>query len=388
MKNAELLHSRVREAIAGSLAADPCALHWDDGVFGALALALFHHHEEHGSAYGRFLDGLGVTVSQVEHWTQIPAVPTDLWKYGWFGAFPQEEMRICFRTSGTTMGRRGVHPIRDPGTYESSLRPWFGAFFAATPGARWLSLIPRPSDAEDSSLSYMVGCVLPADAAVVADGVGIDLDAAASVLRSSASSGVPLHLLSTARALQALLDGPLRGRPVVLPRGSAILETGGWKKEGTTVPSSHFYPRLCAALGVDRGAIVSEYGMTELGAQGYHPGLRLRKDPAFAARWGAAFRAGPKDKWGESPLLVFPPWCRVRAIDPDDGSILPMGARGLLRFWDLSNVDSVLAVQSADEGIVYPTGVELFGRAPGATPRGCSLAVDERLLAQGAGGLR
>lgn len=381
----EALHTRVRDAIAGSLATDPCALHWDDDVFEPLALALFEHQAKHGAAYRRLLDGLGVDPSQVGCWWEIPAAPTDLWKHGLFCAFPPEDMRICFRTSGTTMGRRGAHPIRDPGTYESSLRPWFGAFFAATAGARWLSLIPKADHAPDSSLSYMVGCVLPADATVVASGEGIDLDAAAAAIRAAVGTGTPLHILSTARALQALLDGPLRGRTVALPKSSAILETGGWKQQDTTVPSSHFYPRIFSALGVGRMGIVSEYGMTELGAQGYHPGLRLRQDSAFAARWGAAFRAGPRDQWGESPLLVFPPWCRVRAIDPDDGSILPMGARGLLRFWDLSNVDSVLAVQSADEGVVHATGVELFGRAPGATPRGCSLAVDERLSGRAAG---
>jgi hypothetical protein len=66
-------------------------------------------------------------------------------------------------------------------------------------------------------------------------------------------------------------------------------------------------------------------------------------------------------------------------VDPDNLDPLPLGERGLLCFWDLSNVDSALAVLTADEGIVQSEGVSLLGRSPGATPRGCSLAVEEIL---------
>ena len=43
------------------------------------------------------------------------------------------------------------------------------------------------------------------------------------------------------------------------------------------------------------------------------------------------------------------------------------------------NVDSAFAVLAADRVRRVPCGFELLGRAPGAEPRGCSIATDEIL---------
>jgi hypothetical protein len=65
----------------------------------------------------------------------------------------------------------------------------------------------------------------------------------------------------------------------------------------------------------------------------------------------------------------------VRAVDPWTGE---PADPGILRFYDLANVDTVLAVETADVGRVLPSGeVELLGRLPGAEPRGCSLTIEE-----------
>ena len=70
---------------------------------------------------------------------------------------------------------------------------------------------------------------------------------------------------------------------------------------------------------------------------------------------------------------------RVSAVDPVTLAPLPDGEIGIARIVDLANVDSAVAVQTADRVRVLPEGVELLGRAPGAPPRGCSIAADERL---------
>jgi hypothetical protein len=70
---------------------------------------------------------------------------------------------------------------------------------------------------------------------------------------------------------------------------------------------------------------------------------------------------------------------RIDAVDPETLAILPPGSRGLGRVTDLLNVDSAVVVQTADLVTVEGTRVALHGRAPGATPRGCSLAIDELL---------
>jgi hypothetical protein len=66
-------------------------------------------------------------------------------------------------------------------------------------------------------------------------------------------------------------------------------------------------------------------------------------------------------------------------VDPERLEPLPFGATGLLRHYDVANLDSVMAIQSDDLGIAHGGGFELLGRAAGAEARGCSLAVEELL---------
>ena len=62
-------------------------------------------------------------------------------------------------------------------------------------------------------------------------------------------------------------------------------------------------------------------------------------------------------------------------VDPWTGA---PATRGLLRFYDLANHQTVLAIETADVGVVHADGsVRLEGRIQGARPRGCSLSVEE-----------
>jgi len=63
-------------------------------------------------------------------------------------------------------------------------------------------------------------------------------------------------------------------------------------------------------------------------------------------------------------------------------SAVVAGEVGIARIIDLGNVDSAIAIQTQDRVRRRGEGIELLGRAPGATPRGCSLAVEEFLRAR------
>ena len=69
----------------------------------------------------------------------------------------------------------------------------------------------------------------------------------------------------------------------------------------------------------------------------------------------------------------------MRAVDPESLAPRPPGERGILAFFDLANLGSVSAILTEDVGQVDETGVRLHGRAAGAEPRGCSLAMEELL---------
>jgi hypothetical protein len=70
---------------------------------------------------------------------------------------------------------------------------------------------------------------------------------------------------------------------------------------------------------------------------------------------------------------------RVTPVDPVSLAPVAEGDVGIARIIDLANVDSAVAIQTQDLVRRRPGGFELLGRAPGATPRGCSLASEELL---------
>jgi hypothetical protein len=118
---------------------------------------------------------------------------------------------------------------------------------------------------------------------------------------------------------------------------------------------------VARAFCLDERSVVSEYGMTELSSQFYE---QTAVDPA--ARPG---------------VYREPPWARVVPVHPETLAPVATGEVGIARIEDLLNVDSAFAVLTADRVRRVEGGFELLGRAPGAPPRGCSLAIDEMLSA-------
>ena len=100
--------------------------------------------------------------------------------------------------------------------------------------------------------------------------------------------------------------------------------------------------------------------MTEMSSQMYETSLR------DAVR-GQAER--PRRFW-------VPGWVRARVVDPEQLVELPESGTGILRIDDLANLDSVCALQTSDLARRVADGIVVLGRATGATPRGCSLAMD------------
>lgn len=370
------LHERVQRAVAGSTEALDRFWDWPDAAFELLARALFQHQFDHSGPYRHYCRVVGVTPDSLHSWDRIPAVPTEVFKAVDLCTFDPKDAVATFETSGTTLGTRGRHHLRRVDTYEACLGPWLDAFLlAARARLRILALAPPWRVDPTSSLSFMIQWAVDRRGATGSrflwDEGGPDLAGAIAELRRCAGAGVPVLLMGTARAFEGLLDlGLAGGRRVPLPPHSVVMETGGTKGGDQQREAEMLRGALAEALELPSVAVVSEYGMTELASQGYHPLLRASLDRAAGRRFA---------RLDDPCLFVFPPWCRVRALDPDSLEVLPFGQRGLLCFWDLGNVDSVLAVLTADEGIVLPEGVRLFGRAQGATPRGCSLATDEIL---------
>lgn len=322
----------------------------DDSAFNDLALRLFAYQLRYNERYGRYCRRLEVT--EPRSWDEIPAVPAAAFRDAAIATFDPSKAALTFETSGTTRGAPGRHYMATSALYDAALLAGFDRFVLSD-GARlhYFNLVPNPAERQNSSLGYMMACV----ARVRGDGRNgwylrgdeLLMDALEADLRAAIAADQPVCIAATAFALLHLLDTmEQRGIGFVLPRGSRVMETGGFKGRSRTVGREELYARINNRLSVAEDAIISEYGMTELTSQYY------------AASSARAYGS--------------PPWLRARVVGPDR-TTLPSGTIGALLHVDLANRSSCLAIQTEDLGVQTHDGFVLLGRAAKATPRGCSL---------------
>ncbi|HEY2734575.1 MAG TPA: acyl-protein synthetase [Polyangiales bacterium] len=331
----------------------------DDAGRDALLAELSAQQAAHVEPYRRYL----AAEARRPRAFALPALPTDVFRFARVASHPAREDVRTFRTSGTSAEARGEHHFCDLSLYDRAA--FAAARFALFPAPARLSLCilaPRETELFDSSLSYML--------ARFSEWFGLethyawrdgqlDLD---TLERALTCAREPIALLGTSFAF-VHADAALGDRRFALPRGSRIMQTGGFKGRSRTVEPDDMLELLRARYGVERAFIVQEYGMTELSSQLYETPLR-------AACLGRA----------ESPRRLWvPSWARAEPIDPDTLEPTRGEAAGLLRIDDLANLDSVCAIQTSDLAQRCEDGVIVLGRAPDAVARGCSLAVDRWL---------
>lgn len=344
----------------------------DDAAFDAWALRVFRWQYGRNATYRGYCDARGATPDAVQTSEDVPPVPTAAFKRLDLASLePGRSPEAVFQTSGTTrQGRRGRHPVASLRLYRAASLPWFRAQLLPD-GARMpvLALLPSPEEAPHSSLSRMMFDVAEA---LGAEGGGFfgtvegglrEADVLAA-LRSAESARRPVLLAATAFGLVHWLDALARnGTRLSLPEGSRLMETGGFKGRSREVARRDLYEALRDRIGIPADHVVNEYGMTEMLSQFYEPVLSRRGAPSAAdARWH-----------------VPPPWVRTRILDPITLEPVADGAAGLLCHHDLANAGSVAVVLTEDMGVRCEDGFRLLGRAPGAEPRGCSLATEALL---------
>jgi len=295
---------------------------------------------------------------------EIVALPTDVFRLRRVAAHPPLLDTRVFRTSGTSDGvlARGSHAFRTLATYETAaLSAGRELLLGGVKPTHVLRLTPSAVELPDSSLSFMVDLFtndlgIQSRHALDAS-FRLQMDAAMEALVRAELSEEPTIVFGTAFAYKFLLDALDEQRFTLAPE-SRVMLTGGFKGKSREVPEAELRRALGEVLGVPPSRMIGEYGMTELSSQLYEPRL------AGEAVIDGTYRP--------------PPWMCVAAADPMTLEILPAGQRGVARFIDLANVDSSLGVQTLDLVEVQPNGdVRLFGRAPGASARGCSLTVEE-----------
>ena len=172
-------------------------------------------------------------------------------------------------------------------------------------------------------------------------------------LSAQIEAGRPIAICGSAFAFVHLID--TWAEPAALATSARELalttETGGFKGRSREVLKAELYAQLAKTFAVPDNAIWNEYGMSELSSQAYARGI--------------------------NGLHHTPPWTRVLVVDPATGREVGLGKQGLVRWIDLANVDSVMAVQTLDVAERTEEGFRLIGRLSRTEPRGCSLSAED-----------
>jgi hypothetical protein len=299
------------------------------------------------------------------HGAWPPALPTDVFRIRRIAAHPEEVDIRVFRSSGTTSSERSVHVYRDLDLYNLAAR--VAARHMLFPDVERMHLVMLASDeheAPDSSLDYMLARFAEwfgTECTWAWRNGALDLRRLTDRLRSVEVSSEPVALLGTSFAFVHAEDG-LGERRFELPRGSRVMQTGGYKGRSREVDPAALLAAISARYGIGAPWIINEFGATELSSQMYETTLREHVNGSLGLR-----------------RFWVPPWVRATPVDPDTLEPVEGEAVGILRIDDIANLDSVCCIQTADLARRLEDGIVVLGRAPGATPRGCSLAADQAL---------
>ncbi|MEI9953067.1 MAG: acyl-protein synthetase [Pseudomonadota bacterium] len=362
------LHQAVRRFAAGDRAR----------TFSDLALEIAEFQREFSPGFARLWASRGGSPGSVD---DIPGVPCDAFRLARVALHPAGEDQLRFTTSGTTSGARGLHAMRVAETYqELALNFGRAALLSNDRAHHVVALAPLLDDPPSSSLGHMMALFMvdfarrgPFDVRTserwLLDDRGVDLLGLEQAAARASERTETLLVLATSFALVGLLDA-LEGRTLPLPNDAVVMQTGGFKGKTREIEPAELRTAVARTFGIREAQIVSEYGMTELTSQLYEatvPGSALERE-----------------QHGTPGVYAEPPWLRVVPVDPTTLEPVPNGEIGIARIVDLGNVDSAVAIQTQDRVRRVEGGIALLGRAAGAPPRGCSLAIEEFL----AGGLR
>ncbi len=338
--------------------------------FNRLALDLFAFQYSANPAYSRLCRRRGASPATIHSWREIPAVMTTSFKHvELFCGDAQRDARHIFLTSGTTKQIRGKHFLRELDLYKAGAMRFFKE--ACLPDVASIPVLVLGPSAEvfpNSSLGQMFSWIVEdfgADESICAFGEnGVDAAAAKEWLRRTSRENSPVLILATSLALLTFVENPIfHENNLRLSKGSRIVDTGGYKATGREIERENFLGKISQAFGLATEWIFNEYGMTELSSQFY--------ESVFT-----------RNNFGV-PYKMSPPWMKSIACHPETLEPLKSGEEGVLRHFDLANLDSVAMIQTEDVGVVHESGVELLGRDPASEPRGCSMLAEEFLRESG-----
>jgi len=307
------------------------------------ALQLFRYQAINNPIYAQYLHALDTNIAEVQHITQIPFLPIELYKYHTIktGTF---DSKIIFESSGTSQQTRSKQHLAETNLYETVSVQIFEQLYGNIENYTFLALLPSYLERSTSSLVYMVNHFIGKSKQQHSGFYLYNFNDLAKKLRFLQKNTQQKVILWGVTF--ALLDF-VQQYPIKYPN-LIVMETGGMKGRGKERTRAEVQQILQQGLGTAH--IHSEYGMTELSSQAY-------------AKHAGRFK-----------MSSFLQVCIRDLYDPFN--FLPTGASGGINLIDLANVDTCAFIETKDIGKLHPDNTfEVLGRFDNADIRGCNLLV-------------
>lgn len=331
-----------------------------DDLFNTAALQLFEYQFNCNPAYRQFSLSQKKEPSALRRWEEIPFLPVMAFKLLDVACRPVGDAKKVFRSSGTTGAERSRHCLFDLELSEAAILSHFGrCMMPEGERMRLAILTPSPDEGPDSSLSHMMEVIRhrygTEESRYYIERGRLQGERLAFDL---AESWEPVCLLGTSFSFVHFIDfHEERSFPLILPKGSRLMDTGGFKGKSREVSREWIYAKAEEQWGIPPENCVNEYGMSEMTSQFYDRIV------------------------GRDSVRVYTPspQLRTRVLSPETLQPVAKGEIGLLAHLDLANIDSAAAILTEDIGREVDGGFLLIGRATGAAAKGCSLTLDDLL---------
>jgi len=331
----------------------------DSQPFESLALRVFAHQFENNQPYRDFCTAADVSPGSIRSHIEVPAYPTSAFKSEIVTSFPFSEAVQSNITSGTSSPNERGRIFRDKLGLELVLEAnrivtesYIFPDFQQGQRCRILILAPSPKTAPSMGMAIGMEATRKLfgtpDSMFLVDRGGVDVKGLVDALSHSEASGVPVALIGATSAYVYFLSRcQKKSLRFALPAGSRLSDGGGYRGRFGEMTRDQYYELVQDVLGVPSTHCVNMLGMAESGTNYADDSLR---------KWHHG-ETGVRHK-------AIPAWCRVYAVSPMTGEVLPHGEVGLLKHYDLVNLPAVLGVQTDNLGYTDESGgFEIIGRA-------------------------
>jgi len=307
--------------------------------FESFALEVFEYQAQSNPVYKKYIQGLGLDLSNISKIIEIPFLPIQFYKSYTVlneGIKPQ----LFFESSGTTGMQTSKQGLADPSFYKKVSQAIFESFYGKLEDYYILALLPSYLERNNSSLVYMVQHFIEN----AQEGSGFylnnfeELKAKLKLLQKENQKvlllGVTFALLDLAENIDFSLSNII------------VIETGGMKGRRKEMIREEVHQALGNSFQLKE--IHSEYGMTELTSQAYSLGKGIFQSPT---------------------------WMKVLIREANDPFSIKIEGSGGVNIIDLANIDTCAFIETQDLGKVEGNAFQIIGRFDNSDLRGCNLLV-------------